>query len=133
MTRGQLAKKAGVNIETLRYYERRELIPDPPRSESGYRQYPQNTVAQIRFIKHAQELGFSLKEIMELLYLRVDANSTCSDVKRRAEAKITDVEQKIETLQKIKHALMELAAVCQSGEAPTTECPILETIERKKE
>ncbi len=128
MTRGQLAKETSVNPETIRYYEGRGLIPNPPRSESGYRQYPKDAVTQIRFIKHAQELGFSLREILELLSLKVDAASTCSDVKMRAEAKITDIEQKIETLQRIKQTLVKLVDQCREGKTPTSECPILEAM-----
>ncbi len=129
LTIGQLARQALVNIETIRYYERRGLIPEPPRTESGYRQYSWDAVARIRFIKRAQELGFSLREISELLSLRVDPNTTCADVKKRAEAKIADVEQKIEALQKMKEALTTLVAMCQREQAPTSACPILETLE----
>ena len=128
LTTGQLAKEAHVNVETIRYYERRGLLPEPPRRESGYRQYSQKDVTRIRFIKQAQELGFSLREISELLSLRVEKNSTCSVVKRRAEAKIADIEQKIETLQWMKQALVKLAAICQGGQASTTECSILEAM-----
>ena len=92
LTIGQLAKRAKVNIQTVRYYERRGLLPEPPRRESGYRQYSLHDLARVQFIRHAKELGFSLKEIMELLSLRVDPNTTCLDVKRRTEANIFDVE-----------------------------------------
>lgn len=77
MTAGQLAKKANVKKETLRYYERRGLLNKPPRTDSGYRQYSQDAVSRIMFIKRAQKLGFSLKEISELLSLRVDKHTTC--------------------------------------------------------
>jgi MerR family mercuric resistance operon transcriptional regulator len=127
LTIGQLAKEAQVNVETVRYYERRGLLPEPPRRESGYRLYFPNDVARLRFIKHAKELGFSLREILELLALRVDANTTCGDVKKRAEAKIADIEEKIQALQEIKQALTTLAALC-SGSGPTSECPILEAL-----
>ena len=80
LTIGQLARQAEVNVETLRYYERRGLIPEPPRKESGYRQYPPDDLARIRFIKHAKELGFTLKEILDLLTLRVDPETSCDDV-----------------------------------------------------
>ena len=99
LTIGQLAKDAGVNIETIRYYERRGLIPEPPRRKSGYRQYGSDFVLRIQFIKRAQELGFSLNEIDELLALRVDSGTACSEVKHHAEAKIADIEGKIKTLQ----------------------------------
>jgi MerR family mercuric resistance operon transcriptional regulator len=125
---GQLAKKAKLNIQTVRYYERRGLIPEPPRLESGYRQYSQSDLARLRFIKHAKELGFSLKEIMELLSLRVDPNTTCADVKKRTEAKLADVEEKILALQRIRKALGHLVGLCR-GRGPTSECPILEALE----
>jgi len=129
---GQLAKRARVNVETVRYYERRGLIPEPPRRESGYRQYPEDAVARILFIKRAQELGFSLKEILELLSLRVDPDTTCRDVKRRAENKIADIEEKIETLRTMKNALTKLRDQCK-GKGPTSECPILEALEPHEE
>lgn len=131
LTIGKLAKRAEVNVETVRYYERRGLIPRPPQRNSGYRQYPQDIVARIQFIKRAKELGFSLKEISELLSLRVDPNTTCGDVKRRAETKITDIEEKIRVLQRIKKALTRLIVLC-SGEGPTSECPIMEVLDTKE-
>lgn len=127
LTIGQLAQKAQVNVETVRYYERRGLLPQPPRRPSGYRQYAPEALARIRFIKRAQELGFSLKEIDELLSLRVDPHNTCREVKERTEAKIADIEEKIQTLQKIKGALTRLVALCR-GRGPTSECPILEAL-----
>lgn len=127
LTIGQLAKEAKVNVETVRYYERRGLMPEPPRRESGYRQYPQGSVARIRFIKRAQELGFSLKEIMELLSLRMNPDTTCGDIKRKTEVKIADIEEKIRALQKIKRGLGKLATSCR-GRGPTSECPILEVL-----
>lgn len=132
MTIGQLAKEAQVHVETVRYYERRGLIPEPPRRASGYRQYSQDVVARIRFIQHAKELGFSLKEILELLSLRVDPDTTCADVKRRAEVKIADIEAKMRALQTMKKALTTLAALC-SGRGPTSACPILEALDAKHE
>mgnify|MGYP003527229469 CR=1 FL=1 len=127
LTIGRLAKKAQVNIETVRYYERRGLLPEPPRRQSGYRQYSENDVSRLLFIKRAQTLGFTLKEILELLSLRVDPNTTCGDVKRRAEAKIADIEEKTLALKKMKKALTKLAATCK-GRGPTSECPILEML-----
>jgi|SRR5579884_1801976 len=132
LTIGRVAQKAQVNIETVRYYERRGLIPRPPRPKSGYRQYSQDTVARIQFIKRAKELGFSLKEISELLSLRVDPRTTCSDVKKRAEIKIAGIEEKIRTLQRIKKALTKLVALC-SGRGPTSECPIMEVLDTREE
>jgi DNA-binding transcriptional MerR regulator len=84
LTIGEVAKQAHVRIETLRYYERTGLVASPPRSESNYRLYPQETVRRVQFIKRAQELGFSLKEIMELLSLRTTPETPCVDIRRRA-------------------------------------------------
>ncbi len=128
LTIGQLAKRAGVNIETIRYYERRGLIPKPSRRESGYRQYTWETVTRIQFIKRAKELGFSLREILELLSLRLDPATTCGDVKKRAEVKIADIEEKIRILQGMKKALVTLTMDCK-GSAPVNECPILEALD----
>ena len=92
LTIGHLAKQAGVNLETVRYYERRGLLPRPPRSASGYRLFPAEAARRLRFIRRAQELGFSLREISELLTLRVDPDTTCGEVKQRADDKIADIE-----------------------------------------
>jgi MerR family mercuric resistance operon transcriptional regulator len=105
-------------------------MPEPPRRESGYRQYRLDSVARIRFIKRAQELGFSLKEISELLSLRIDPDTTCGDIKRKAELKVEDIERKIRTLQSMKRALTKLVSSCR-GRGPTSECPILEMLDSK--
>jgi MerR family copper efflux transcriptional regulator len=128
LTIGQLADRAGVGIETVRFYEREGLLEEPNRKDSGYRQYEENVVARLRFIKGAKELGFSLKEIKELLALRVDPNTTCAEVRSKAEAKITDIEEKIQTLQRMKKALVNVTKQC-GGRGPTSECPILEAME----
>jgi MerR family mercuric resistance operon transcriptional regulator len=130
LTIGKLAKKANVNIETIRYYERRALIPKPYRRESGYREYSEDTVRRIQFIKHAKELGFSLREINELLSLKLDPKTPCSKVKNRTDVKIADIENKIKTLQRMKKALVNLTKAC-SGKGPIIECPILEALERR--
>lgn len=134
LTIGKVAKKAGVNIETIRYYERQGLIPRPPRRQSeggtpGYRHYPAETVKRIQFIRHAKELGFSLKEIAELLSLRIEQGVTCGDVRKRAEAKIADIEGRILNLQRMKNALSKLAKECKTR-GPVSECPILEALEK---
>ena len=131
LTIGQLAKRAQVNIDTVRYYEKRRLIPEPPRRQSGYRQYSPDDVARIQFIKRAQELGFALKEIEELLVLRVDPDTTCADVKEQAVAKIADISTKIQTLQRMKKVLTKLATACDAR-APTSECPILDALGTKE-
>ncbi len=128
LTIGKVARHAGVGIETIRFYEREGLIDDPPRRESGYRQYGEEAVSRIRFIRRAKELGFALKEIKELLSLRASPRSRCADVRRRAEVKIKDIAQKVRALQRMKKALVKLTAAC-SGRGPVTECPILEALE----
>ncbi len=128
MTVGELAKRAHVNDQTVRYYERRGLIAEPVRTRAGYRQYPDDAPERIRFIKRAQDLGFSLKEIKELLGLRVDAEGTCHAVEEKARDKIALVETKIVGLNTMKKALERLVASCQQNEA-TGECPILEMLQ----
>lgn len=128
LTIGKLAKHSHVNVETIRYYERRGLIPMPSRRESGYRQFTQDIVARIRFIKRAQELGFTLKEISGLLSMRVDPHTTCADIRVRAEQKIAQIEEKIRDLERMKKALINLKASCR-GRGPTGECPILEALD----
>jgi len=131
MTIGQVAKLASVGIETIRFYEREGLIDEPPRRESGYRHYPEDVVKRLLFIKRAKDLGFSLKEIADLLSLRVDPDSTCRDIKCRAEAKLADVDAKIKSLRLIKKALTQLAESCR-GQGPTSECPILDSLEQRQ-
>ncbi len=129
-TVGQLAKLAGINVETVRYYERTGIMPQPRRKPSGYRYYTEEDLARLKFILHAKELGFTLREIRELLELRVDPETTCEDVRQQAEAKLTDIEQKIADLQRIHNALQKLAAACRE-KGPTGECPILEALEEE--
>jgi len=129
MTRGEVAEKAEVNPETLRYYERKALIPKPSRSDGGFRLYDDSYVERLRFIKRAKELGFTLAEIKDLLDLRVDDEATCQDVKARAEDKLGEVEEKIRSLQQIRDALARLAETCEETEGPTSDCPILDAME----
>ncbi|MDP2662324.1 MAG: MerR family DNA-binding protein [Dehalococcoidia bacterium] len=130
LTTGQLAKKAKVNVQTVRYYERRGLLPEPPRRESGYRQYPQETAARIEFIKRAQVLGFTLTEISELLSMRAGTDATCAEVKKTAEAKVADIEEKVRDLQGMKEALVRLITACEER-GPTSECPILDALDNR--
>lgn len=129
---GQLAKAAQVHVQTVRYYERRGLLPDPVRQASGYRLYSQEDVKQLRFIKRAQELGFSLREIKDLLTLRVDSSAVCSDVQRRATVKVQDIEQRIAALQQIKRALIELMSHC-AADTVSQECIFLEILDSDDE
>jgi MerR family mercuric resistance operon transcriptional regulator len=132
LTIGQVARRAGVGIETARFYERRGLVGEPPRQESGYRQYAEDVVARLRFIRRAKELGFSLKEIAELLALRFDPAGTCADVRKRTQAKLADIEAKVRDLQRIKQTLQKLTVSCR-GRGPTSECPILEALDHERE
>ncbi len=127
LTIGQLAKKANVNLETIRYYERRGLIPEPLRNKSGHREYSLEAVTRTDFIKRCKALGFSLKEIAELLALRVTPESTCADMKSRVEVKISDVDMKISDLNQIRDGLYRLSQKC-TGKGPIGKCPILEEL-----
>ena len=129
LTIGQVAKRSGIGIETVRFYEREGLIEDPPRSGSGYRLYPEEAITRIQFTRRAKELGFSLKEIKELLSLSVSPGTTCKDIKNRAQAKLTDIEDKVRTLQRMKKVLAKVTAAC-SEEGPVSNCPILEAMEQ---
>lgn len=128
LSSGQVARKAGVNIETLRYYERRRLLPLPPRTEGGYRVYPPEAVRQVRFIKRAQGLGFTLEEIQELLRLSQAGTGRCRDVRERVQQKIASIDEKVRQLQHMRAALTTLASTCSGSMAP--ECPILDELEK---
>lgn len=128
LTISEVASQAGVNVQTLRYYERRGILEEPGRTPAGYRQYDPETVARIRFIKRAQELGFTLEEVQELLELRVEHAAACGAVETKARAKLTDVERKLRQLSRMQRVLRELIGACERRQ-PTEECPILETLE----
>ncbi|MEM8863568.1 MAG: MerR family transcriptional regulator [Chloroflexota bacterium] len=127
LTAGKLAKAADVNVETLRYYEKRGLLPEPPRKESGYRIYPETTVDRLKFIKGAQVLGFTLEEIQELLEMRLDTKTNRADVREKATIKVTNIQEKIDALEQMKQALEHLVHQCH-GSGSSAECPILEAI-----
>jgi Hg(II)-responsive transcriptional regulator len=124
LTIGALARRAGVGVETVRFYERRGLVHRPARPTAGFRTYSEDTVARIRFIRHAQALGFTLKEIAELLALRVAPGSDCAEVRARAVAKLADVEERVAELVRIRSALAKLVASCP-GNGAVTSCTIL--------
>jgi MerR family transcriptional regulator, copper efflux regulator len=128
LTIGKLAQLGGVNLETVRYYEREGLLPKPPRTTAGYRIFPRDAARRLRFIKRAQELGFSLSEIRELLSLRVKSGARHAEVRMRARSKIVDIDQKIRTLQRMKNALRTLTERCEAC-APSAACPIVESLE----
>ena len=122
---GELARAAGVGVETIRFYERKGLIEQPPRPPAGARRYPSHAVDRVAFIQQAQELGFTLGEIKELLALRLDPGTSCAEVKARAQEKIEDIEAKVRRLRRMREALVEITKSC-SGAGPTSECPILD-------
>ena len=128
LTIGQIAKQAGVGVETMRFYEQKGLLEKPKRNVSGYRQYPLEVVSRIRFIKRAQEVGFSLAEIKGLLLLRVDPSKKCEDVKACALAKINEIEGKIEDLNRMKNALLNLTKACDNN-STIDQCPILKAFD----
>jgi len=124
LTIGRLAREAEVNIETIRYYQRFGLITEPEKPSAGYRIYPFEYIARLRFIKHAKHLGFSLKEIAELLQL---GDGQCDDVRARAELKRVQIEQQINDLQKLHSTLNTLIDACHT-EHDAGHCPIIETL-----
>lgn len=128
MTIGRLARKARVGVETIRFYERKGLIEQPRRPrDGGYRVYPEETAHRIRFIRQAQELGFSLREVEDLLSLRADPESDSADVRARAAAKLAEVKRKITELERIRAALEDLIAACP-GRGALRNCSIMETL-----
>lgn len=131
LTIGQVAHHAGVGIETIRFYEREGLLEEPPRRTSGYRQYPEQVIRRIHFIKRAQQLGFSLKEISELLALRVDGHTSCEEVKQRTKTKIDEVERKLVELQRMRQALLHVSALC-TGQGPASTCPMLDALDQQE-
>ena len=125
ITIGRAAHEAGVGVETIRFYERKGLIAQPRKPKnSGFRDYPRETVQRIHFIKQAQEIGFSLREIEDLLSLRADPAADCGDVRHRAAAKLTEVERKIAQLEQNRGALGDLIAACP-GRGAVRACSIL--------
>ena len=132
LTIGRLAHLGGVHLETVRYYEREGLIPKPPRTASGYRLFPSDAPRRLRFIKRAQDLGFSLGEIRELLSFRLTATTRRVDIRSRALAKITDIDEKIRTLRRMRRVLRTLTERCEAC-APTDACPILESLQDDEE
>lgn len=130
LTIGQLAKIVGVNIQTIRYYERLKLLRPSARRPSGYRLYSHEEERRLRFIKNAQALGFTLREIAELLALRVASTARCGEVLEKARAKLVQVESKADDLQALARALNSLIRACRVGQ-PTGHCPILMSLEDK--
>lgn len=132
LTIGQLAKQTDTAVATLRYYEREGLLPTPRRSASGYRHYDPAIVQRVHFIQRAKQLGFSLREIRELLVLSTDPETTCAQVRERADSKIADIDARIQDLRAMRSALVGLASNC-AAEGPASECPILAALEEQGE
>ena len=125
-TRGDLARATGCNIETIRYYEKTGLLPDPPRTDAGYRIYSAAHATRLRFILRARELGFSMEDIRGLMGLEDGAPPTCAEVKERTERHLADVRARIADLRRIETVLAATASRCSGAEVP--DCPVLDAI-----
>jgi DNA-binding transcriptional MerR regulator len=128
LSTGQVSKAGGVNIQTVRFYEREGLLPPPRRSASGYRQYTEDAVRIVTFVKRAQELGFTLREAKQLVRLRSLGPKRAEAAKSAAEAKLRAIDEKIRDLTAMRGALASLVGQCQRSGGPIT-CPILEALE----
>ena len=124
---GAVARRAGVGIDTIRYYEREGLLPEPQRRASGYRDYRPDAIGRLRFIRRAKDLGFTLEEIRELLALSTDRGRGVKGVKQRAERRLAEVEQRIRELQRMKRGLKQLIDACP-GSGELEHCPILRAL-----
>jgi len=124
---GELAERVGVNVQTIRYYERRNLLPEPERTDSGYREYDEHDIHRLQFILRAKDLGFTLSEIRELMELRVDPDRTAEDVRMHALEKIADTDARIRDLQEIRAGLQRLVANCEAH-GPANECALMHTM-----
>ena len=129
---GEVAARAAVKVQTLRYYERVGLLPEPTREDSGYRAYDMHAVRRVRFIKRAQELGFTLAEIADLLALREEATQSCAQVEARASLTVARIAEKIHDLERMRAALALYVVACQTRE-PVSECPLLTALEAQTE
>lgn len=127
LTTSRVAERADVNLHTVRYYEKRGLLPKPSRTSAGYRQYGPEHVAHLRFIKRAQDLGFTLEEIRELLDLRAEPGAG-ADVREKTAVKVQEIDAKIRDLERIRAKLLELAATCEHHGSPET-CLVLHALE----
>ena len=127
----EAAQQAGVNVQTIRYYERRGLLPRPARRTTTYRQYSNDAIGIVRFVKRAQDLGFTLDEIAELLELRGELRRDRVRIRALAERKLGQVEHKIAELQSMQRALAHLVHCCAAG--TTLECPIIEALDHPEQ
>lgn len=124
---GELAERSGVGIETVRYYERIGLMPEPPRRESGYREYSPEAVVRLRFIRRAKELGFTLRQIEQLLSIALDGDVNCHEVREHAQTKLHEVDRKIADLRRIRDSLARLVDACNGGGSENV-CPVVEAL-----
>ncbi len=129
-TIGQVALNAGVGVETVRFYERKGLIEQPPRKGKAYREYPAETVRRIRFVVHAKQLGFTLREILGLLSLRSHSVESCDSIKEQAEMKIANIEERIRGMRRMLSTLRKLTQACENRE-PTAECPLWDVLDEQ--
>lgn len=129
LTIGQVAKRAGVTHDTIRLYERYGLIEKPERAPNGYRQYTEEVINRLRFINRAKVMGFTLKEIAELLEIRRTSQNTCDDMHEQATLKLTDVDQKLSELQQLRQALKKVIDTCEQ-QKPGSPCPLLNLLEQ---
>lgn len=130
ITIGHVAKRTGISIEAIRFYERKGLIDAPARKDSGYRQFAEDHIQRLLFIQQAKSLGFSLMEIKELLSIKEDPETGSREVKSLAKTKLQSIEEKIKILQRMKKTLKALVDSCP-GEGPKRDCPILEALDAK--
>lgn len=128
LTVSELAAAAGVNAQTIRYYEGEGLLAKPPRTSGGYRAFPPDAADRVRFIKRAQELGFSLEEVKELLDLREHPEAACPEVLKRAQSKLAEMAEKVRHLQTMMRELTRLVKAC-AGRARPHACPLLEALD----
>lgn len=131
LTIGRVAKAVGVNIQTVRYYERRKLLQPTDRKPSGYRVYGDEALRRLRFIKNAQALGFTLREVNDLLNLQISNIARCGTVQVKAQSKLRQVEAKVRDLRALARALQSLIQACEAGQ-PTERCPILKGLEEER-
>lgn len=128
LTIGKVAKAAGIGTETVRFYERQGLIAAPPRTAAGYRQYPAETVARLRFIRRAKVLGFTLDEIGELLGLRIEGGQSCDAVRSLASEKLADIQRRLTELERMARVLRGLISSCDL-DLESDACPILDALD----
>lgn len=125
---GEVARRSGVGVETIRYYERLGLLQTPDRRPSGYRQYGTAVIERLEYIRRSKELGFTLSEIRELLEVSFASQKCCDHIRQRARDKLSDIDQKIRDLQKMRRSLKGILKRC-SAQDSDGECPLVHTIE----